>query len=154
MVRQHGPFSLHTMLEGPWLPKTAFPTPMGRPLDESQGSSLLWGHGSWFVGEVALIHRGRKDSHFMRVGSSFFTISSMYHPHVFILRPFIYLHHFLLHVLLLLTHLLHKYWILFHHDHHVHNIIQIHNNITWDYQYFTEYSPCLYWVRDYAIEYW
>ena len=27
---QHGSFSLHTMLEGPWLHKTAFPTPMVR----------------------------------------------------------------------------------------------------------------------------
>ncbi len=54
MVPQHGPFSLHTMLEGPWLPKTAFPTPMVRPLDESQGSSALQGHGSWLVCEVAL----------------------------------------------------------------------------------------------------
>ena len=55
MVPQHGPLSLHTMLEGPWLPKTAFPTPMVRPLDESQGSSPLQGHGSWVVCEVALI---------------------------------------------------------------------------------------------------
>ena len=54
MVPQHGPFSLHTMLEGPWLPKTAFPTPMVRPLDGSQGSSPLQGHNSWLVCEVAL----------------------------------------------------------------------------------------------------
>ena len=54
MVLQHGPFSLHTMLEGPWLHKTAFPTPMVRPLDESQGSSPLYGHGSWLMCEVAL----------------------------------------------------------------------------------------------------
>ena len=40
-VPQHGPFSLHTMLEGPWLHKTAFPTPMVRPLDESRGPSPL-----------------------------------------------------------------------------------------------------------------
>ena len=52
MVPQHGPFSLHTMLEGPWLPKTLFPTPMVRPLDESQGSSPLQSHGSWLVCEV------------------------------------------------------------------------------------------------------
>ena len=26
---QHDPFSLHTMLEGPWIPKTAFPTTHG-----------------------------------------------------------------------------------------------------------------------------
>ena len=55
MVPQHGPFSLHTMLEGSWLPKTAFPTPMIWPLDESQGSSPLQGHGSWLVCEVAVI---------------------------------------------------------------------------------------------------
>ena len=46
MLPQHGPFSLHTMLEGPCLPKAAFPTPMVRPLDESQGSSPLQGHGN------------------------------------------------------------------------------------------------------------
>jgi hypothetical protein len=44
-----GPFSLHTMLEGPLLHKTSFPTPMVQPLDESQGSSPLQGHGSWLV---------------------------------------------------------------------------------------------------------
>ena len=54
MVSQHGPFSLHTMLEGPWLHKMAFPTHMVRPLDESQGSSPLQGHGSWLMCEVAL----------------------------------------------------------------------------------------------------
>ena len=54
MVPQHGPFSLHTMLEGPWLHKTAFPTPMARPSDESQGSSPLQGRGSWLMCEVAL----------------------------------------------------------------------------------------------------
>ena len=54
MVPQHGPFSLYTMLEGPWLHKMAFSTPMVRPLDESQGSSPLQGHGSWLVCEVAL----------------------------------------------------------------------------------------------------
>ena len=54
MVPQHGPFSLHTMLEGPRLHKTAFPTPMVRPLDESQGSSPLQGHGYWLMCEVAL----------------------------------------------------------------------------------------------------
>ena len=54
MVPQHGPFSLHTMLEGPWLHKMAFSTPMIRPLDESQGSSLLQGRGSWLLCEVAL----------------------------------------------------------------------------------------------------
>ena len=32
----------------------AFPTPMVRPLDESQGFSPLQGHGSWLVCEVAL----------------------------------------------------------------------------------------------------
>ena len=37
LVPQHGPFSVHTMLEGLWLPKTAFSTPMVRLLDESQG---------------------------------------------------------------------------------------------------------------------
>ena len=54
MVLQHGPFSLHTMFEGPWLRKTTFPTPMVRPLDESQESSPLQGHGSWLMCEVAL----------------------------------------------------------------------------------------------------
>ena len=54
MIPQHGPFSLHPMLDGPWLHKTAFPTPMVRPLDESQGSSPLQGHGSWLMCEVAL----------------------------------------------------------------------------------------------------
>ena len=49
MVLQHGPFSLHIMLEGPWLHKTAFPTPTVRPLDESQESSPLQGHGSWLM---------------------------------------------------------------------------------------------------------
>ena len=29
---------------------------MVRPLDESQGSSPLQGHGSWLMCEVALIH--------------------------------------------------------------------------------------------------
>ena len=42
------------MLEGPRLHKMAFPTPVVRPLDESQGSSLLQGHGSWLMCEVAL----------------------------------------------------------------------------------------------------
>ena len=54
MVPQHSSFSLHTMLEGPRLHNMAFPTPMVRPLDESQGSSPLQGHGSWLVCEVAL----------------------------------------------------------------------------------------------------
>ena len=54
MVPQHGPFSLHTMLEGPWLHITAFPTHMVRPLDESQGSSPLQGHSSWLMCAVAL----------------------------------------------------------------------------------------------------
>ena len=54
MVPQHGPFSLHTMLEGLWLPKTAFPTPMVWPLDENQGSSPLQGHGSRLECGVAL----------------------------------------------------------------------------------------------------
>ena len=54
MVPQHCPFSLHTMLEGPWLPKTTLPTPMVWPLDESRGSSTLQGHGSWLVCELAL----------------------------------------------------------------------------------------------------
>ena len=35
------------------LHKTAWPTPMVWPLDESQGSSPLQGHGSWLVREVA-----------------------------------------------------------------------------------------------------
>ena len=52
---QHDPFPLHTMFEAPWLHKMAFPTPMARPLDESQGSSPLQGHGSWLMCEVALI---------------------------------------------------------------------------------------------------
>ena len=34
--------------------ETAFPTPIVRPLDESQGSSPLQDHGSWLVCEVAL----------------------------------------------------------------------------------------------------
>ena len=59
MVPQHGPFSLHTMLKGPWLPKMAFPTRMVRPLDESQGSSPLQGHGSWLMCEVALSRVGK-----------------------------------------------------------------------------------------------
>jgi len=54
MVPQYGPFSLHTMLEGLWLHITAFPTHMVRPLDESQGSSPLQGHGSWLMCDVAL----------------------------------------------------------------------------------------------------
>ena len=54
MVPQHGPFSLHTMLQGPWPHKMPFPTPMVWPLDESQGSSQLQGHGSWLMCEVAL----------------------------------------------------------------------------------------------------
>ena len=54
MVPQHGSFSLHTMLEGLRLHKMAFPTPMVWPLDESQGSSPLEGHGSWLMCEVAL----------------------------------------------------------------------------------------------------
>ena len=47
-------WSIHTMLEGPWLYKTVFPTPMVRPLDESQESSSLQGHRSWLMCEVAL----------------------------------------------------------------------------------------------------
>jgi len=54
MVLQHGPISLHTMLEGPWLHKTAFPIPVVCPLDEGQRSSPLQGHGSWLKCEVAL----------------------------------------------------------------------------------------------------
>jgi hypothetical protein len=54
MVLQHDPFSPHTILEGPWQHKTAFPTPMVWPLDENQGSSPLQGHGSWLMCEVAL----------------------------------------------------------------------------------------------------
>jgi hypothetical protein len=42
------------MLEGPRLHITAFPTLMVWPLDESQGSSPLQGHGSWLMCEVAL----------------------------------------------------------------------------------------------------
>jgi hypothetical protein len=51
MIPQHGPFSLHTTHEGLWLHKTAFPTPMVRPLDESQGSSPLQGHDSCLMCE-------------------------------------------------------------------------------------------------------
>jgi hypothetical protein len=54
MVPQHGLFSLHTILEGSRLHITAFPTHMIRPLDESQGSTPLQGHGSWLMCEVAL----------------------------------------------------------------------------------------------------
>jgi hypothetical protein len=54
MVLKHCSFSLHTTLEGPWLHKTAFPTPMVRLLDESQGSSPLQGHSSWLMCEVAM----------------------------------------------------------------------------------------------------
>jgi hypothetical protein len=54
MVMQHGPFSLHTMLEGPRLHIMAFPTNLVRPLDKSQGSSPLQGRGSWLMCEVAL----------------------------------------------------------------------------------------------------
>ena len=50
MVAQHGPFSLQTVLEGLRLHKTAFPTPMVRPMDESQGSSPLQGHGLMALG--------------------------------------------------------------------------------------------------------
>ena len=39
---------------GTTVPKMAPPTPMVRPLDESQGSSPLQGHGSWLVCEVTL----------------------------------------------------------------------------------------------------
>jgi hypothetical protein len=55
MVPQHGPFSLHTMLEGMLPCVSAFPTHMVRPLDESQGSSPLQGHNSWLMFKVALI---------------------------------------------------------------------------------------------------
>jgi hypothetical protein len=44
------------MLESPQLHKMAFPTPMVRPLDESQGPSPLQGHGSWLMCEVPLNH--------------------------------------------------------------------------------------------------
>ena len=54
MVPQHGPFSLHTVLEGPWLHKTAFPTSMVQPLNDSPGSSPLQGHSSWLTCELAL----------------------------------------------------------------------------------------------------
>ena len=54
MVPQRSPFSLHTMIEGPWLHKTAFPIPIVWPLDESQGFSPLQGHNSWLMCEVAL----------------------------------------------------------------------------------------------------
>jgi hypothetical protein len=54
MVLQHGPFSLHTMLEGSWLHKMAFPTPMVWPLDESQGSSPLQGRSSWLMCKVGM----------------------------------------------------------------------------------------------------
>ena len=47
MVPQHGPFSLHTILEGPSLHQMAFP--MIRPLDDSQGPSPFRGHGPWLV---------------------------------------------------------------------------------------------------------
>ena len=57
MVPQHGPFSLHIMFEDLWLHKMAFPTPMVRPLDDSQGSPPLQGHGSSLMCEVALIKR-------------------------------------------------------------------------------------------------
>ena len=52
MVPQHGPFSLHTMLEGPRLHKMAIPTPT---LNESQGPLPLHGHSHWLVCQVALI---------------------------------------------------------------------------------------------------
>ena len=54
MVLQHGPFSFHTMREGPWLHKTTFPTPMVQPLDEIEGSLPLQGPAFWLVCEVAL----------------------------------------------------------------------------------------------------
>ena len=41
------------MLEGLYLHKTDFPTPMVRPLDESQESSPLQGHGSWLMRELS-----------------------------------------------------------------------------------------------------
>jgi hypothetical protein len=62
MVPQHGPFSLHTMLEDPLLHIMAFPTPMVRPLDESQGSSPLQGHGSWLMCKVTLSRFEHGDS--------------------------------------------------------------------------------------------
>ena len=55
MVFQRGPFSLHTMLEDPWLHKMNMPTPMVHGLEESQGPSALHGHGPWLVCEVALM---------------------------------------------------------------------------------------------------
>ena len=54
MATQHGPFSLHTMFEGLSLHKMAVPTPMVRPLDDSQGPSPCHGHGLWLVCEVGL----------------------------------------------------------------------------------------------------
>ena len=42
------------MPRDPRLHKMAFPTPVVWPLDESQGSSPLQGHGSWLECEVAL----------------------------------------------------------------------------------------------------
>ena len=35
----------------------------------------------------------------------------------------------------------------------VHNIIQIHNNVTWDWHYSIEYSPHSDQIRDYSVEY-
>ena len=43
---------------------------MVRPLDESQGSSPLQGHGSWLMCEVALIAIEKKE----RINNSFFSI--------------------------------------------------------------------------------
>ena len=35
-----------------------------------------------------------------------------------------------------------------------HNIIQTHNNVLWDWQYFTEYSPYLVCMWEYSAEYY
>ena len=55
-------YSLHTMFEGPWLHKTAFPTPTVQPLDESQGSSPLQCHNSWLMCQVALNGRFKNET--------------------------------------------------------------------------------------------
>ena len=59
----------HFTLLGPWPHKTAFPTPMVWPLDESQGSSPLQGHGSWLMCEVALSTKLERRSRWSEFGT-------------------------------------------------------------------------------------
>lgn len=54
MIPQHGPFSLHIVFEDLSLHKMAFPTPILRSLDDSQGASTFHGHGPWRLCEGTL----------------------------------------------------------------------------------------------------